>query len=304
MRPQPRQINIQAYAKVNLTLEVLCRRPDQYHELRSVVQTISLADEIELHPNSPGTKLRLSGYPIPSGDDNLVMATLRQVEDRLGLTRDVELILKKRIPPGRGLGGGSSDAAALLRAMGCLHDWRISRQKLYSLAAELGSDVPLFLKGGSLLMAGRGESLERLAEPVPDYAMVLTWPEISVPTEVAYSLLEPEDFSDGTVTEKLWKHLQQGGRPQPGMLHNCFERAVFQRWPEVAALHERLSELAGVRASLTGSGSGLFLISDQAEQLAEHLRATGYEACVARPVDIGHRLSCDPPWWENRDGEQ
>jgi len=88
-----------------------------------------------------------------------------------------------------------------------------------------------------------------------------------VPTEVAYSLLEPEDFSDGTVTEKLWKHLQQGGRPQPGMLHNCFERAVFQRWPEVAALHERLSELAGVRASLTGSGSGLFLISDQAEQL-------------------------------------
>jgi len=157
MRPQPRQINIQAYAKVNLTLEVLCRRPDQYHELRSVVQTISLADEIELHPNSPGTKLRLSGYPIPSGDDNLVMATLRQVEDRLGLTRDVELILKKRIPPGRGLGGGSSDAAALLRAMGCLHDWRISRQKLYSLAAELGSDVPLFLKGGSLLMAGRGD---------------------------------------------------------------------------------------------------------------------------------------------------
>ena len=290
----PRRIYIRAYAKINLTLEVLHRRADQYHELRSVVQTVSLADEITLEPGAAGTMLRVSGYPVPSGDDNLVMAAIRQVAARLGVSRDLELGLRKNIPPGRGLGGGSSDAAAVLRALGCLHDWKMDRTMLHSLAAELGSDVPLFLQGGTMLMRGRGEQVRRLERPTPEFRLVLTWPEVSVPTESAYRLLRPEDFTGGAITEELWEALRRGETPRQEELVNCFERPVWDRWPEVRVLQERLSELAGVPARMTGSGSALFAISDQAEAVAEQLRAEGYEAHAVVPVPCAQELSCSP----------
>jgi 4-diphosphocytidyl-2-C-methyl-D-erythritol kinase len=288
----PGRIYIRAYAKINLTLEVLHRRPDQYHEVRSVVQTVSLADEITVQPNAPGTMLRVSGYPVPGGDDNLVMAAIRQVSSRLGISRDLEVSLRKLIPPGRGLAGGSSDAAAVLRALGCLHEWQIDRSTLNSIAAELGSDVPLFLKGGTMLVEGRGEIVRRLAGPMPEFSLVLTWPQVSVPTEAAYGLLRPEDFTTGEATARLWEALGRGDTPRSESLVNCFERAVFSHWPEVRALHERLGELAGARAHMTGSGSALFVLTDQAEALAERLRAEGYEARAVRPVPCAQELSC------------
>jgi 4-diphosphocytidyl-2-C-methyl-D-erythritol kinase len=288
----PRRIYIRAYAKINLTLEVLHRRADQYHELRSVVQTVSLADEITLEPNAAGTLLRVSGYPVPGGDDNLVMAAIRQVSARLGLSRDLELALRKHIPPGRGLGGGSSDAAAVLRALGCLHDWQVDRETLNSIARELGSDVPLFLKGGTMLMRGRGEQVQQLGRPTPAFRLVLTWPEVSVPTESAYGLLRPEDYTGGAVTDELWEALQRGETPRQEALVNCFERVVGARWPEVQALQDRLSELAGVPARMTGSGSALFAITDRAEAVAEQLRAEGYEAHALDPVPCAQELSC------------
>ena len=290
----PRQIHIRAYAKINLTLEVLHKRPDRYHELRSVVQTVNLADEIALRPNTPGTMLRVSGYPVPGGDDNLVMAAIRQVSSRLGVSRDLELVLRKVIPPGRGLGGGSSDAAAVLRALGCLHDWQIDRGTLDSIAAELGSDVPLFLKGGTMLMSGRGETVQRLAGPEPEFGLVLTWPKVSVPTEAAYGLLKPEDFTGGETTARLWEGLQRGEAPRPEGLVNCFERAVFAQWPEVRALHEYLSKLVGASARMTGSGSAVYALTDQAEAIAEKLRGQGYEAHAVQPVPCAQELSCSP----------
>lgn len=295
------RIYVRAYAKINLTLEVLHRRPDNYHELRSVVQTVSLADEMTVQPNAPGTMLRVSGYPVPGGDDNLVMAAIRQVAARLGVSRDLELSLRKLIPPGRGLAGGSSDAAAILRALGCLHGWELNRAVLADIAAELGSDVPLFLKGGTLLMEGRGEIVHQLPRPTPPFRLLLTWPQVSVPTEVAYGLLRPQDFTQGETTRQLWEALQRGEPPRSEGLVNCFERAVFAQWPEVRALQERLTELAGTRAHLTGSGSALFVLTDRAESLAEQLQAEGYEARAVHPVPCGQELSCSLPE-EDREG--
>ena len=295
-----RRIYIRAYAKVNLTLEILRRRPDQFHEIRSVVQTVSLADEITLEPSVSGTMLRVSGYPVPGGDDNLVMAAIRQVASRLNLSRDLEIGLRKLIPPGRGLGGGSSDAAAVLRALGCLHDWQIDRETLNSIAAELGSDVPLFLKGGTMLVSGRGERVRRLADPPPEFNLVLAWPDVSVPTEVAYSLLRPEHFTSGEATASLGEALERGETPRAADLVNGFEAVVFPKWPEVRALHEHLSELAGVPARMTGSGSGLFALTDRAEEIAEHLRAEGTEAHAVHSVPCAQELSCHLP---GEDGE-
>ena len=293
---------MRAYAKVNLTLEVLDRRQDRYHELRSVVQTVSLADELSLRRNSPGTKLLLRGYPVPSGDDNLVMTALRQGQALFGISRDVELTLMKNIPPGRGMGGGSSDAAAVLSALGCLYSGEIPFSQLHSIAAEVGSDVPLFLEGGTVLMAGRGERLDPLVGSDTDYTLLLAWPALGVPTEVAYSLLVPEDYASGERTERLVAHLRAGGRPEPELLCNCFERAVFARWPAIAQLHEQVSALAGVPARLAGSGSGIFALTEQAEELALRLREQGYGACAVRPVDRGQELSCPPRWREEGNG--
>ena len=294
MKSVPASIEIQAYAKVNLTLEVLHQREDQFHELRSVVQTISLADQITLTPNSLGTKLRLSGYRVPQGDDNLVMTVVQQAADRLRLSRDVEVRLEKRIPPGRGLGGGSSDAAALLEALVCLSGEELREQDLDSLAAETGSDVPLFRRGGTLLMSGRGERVHPLPEANLHYRLVLAWPEVSVPTEVAYGLLETGDFTDGEWTARLWDHLRRGEPPRPEMLYNCFERAVFAQWPSIAALHQRMSELAEVPARMTGTGSAVYALSERPEAVAEALREEGWEAVVAQPVPRGYELSCQP----------
>jgi 4-diphosphocytidyl-2-C-methyl-D-erythritol kinase len=296
-------IRITAYAKLNLSLEILGRRPDEYHEIRSVVQTISLADVMELGPTATsGTMLRVQGYPVPGGDDNLVMVALRQVADRLGVSRDVEIKLTKLIPPGRGMGGGSSDAAAILRALGCLHHWKINRDALYALAAETGSDVPLFLRGGLLLVSGRGESVERMPGRQAPYSIVLAWPEVSVPTAVAYSLLEPGDYSDGAATQRLWASLRGGAPPDPALLSNGFERVVFGRWAPIAALHARMSELAGVPARLTGSGSAVFAITERAAEVVAQLSAEGYDALVAHPVDQGQELACDCEESECKEG--
>lgn len=288
----PRRIYIRAYAKINLTLEVLHRRADRYHELSSVVQTVSLADEITVEPNVPGTLLRVSGYPVPGGDDNLVMAAIRQVAARLNLSRDLELGLRKNIPPGRGLGGGSSDAAAVLRALGCLHDWQIDRETINSIAKELGSDVPLFLKGGIMLMQGRGERVRSLGRPPPEFQLVLTWPDVSVPTEAAYQLLRPEDYTGGEITREVWEALERGEAPRQESLVNCFERAVGARWPQVRSLQDRLSELAGVPARMTGSGSGIFALTDRAEAVADQLRQEGFAAQALLPVPCAQELSC------------
>lgn len=289
------EICIKAYAKLNLTLEILGRRPDYYHEICSVVQTVSLADEMTLRSAAgTGTMLRVQGYPVPQGDDNLAMVAVRLVESRLGESRDLEIQLNKKIPPGRGLGGGSSDAAAILRALGCLQGWTLDRRSLEAVAAETGSDVPLFLRGGLMLIAGRGERVMRLPEPTPQYSLVAAWPDVPVPTGRAYGLLEDQDFTDGSRTDRLWEHLRSGGLPEPDMLYNGFERVIFENWEPIARLHARLSDIAGVPARLTGSGSSVFVITPEAESVAEAIRAEGYNAVVAHPVDHGQDLSCSP----------
>ncbi|HEY3398684.1 MAG TPA: 4-(cytidine 5'-diphospho)-2-C-methyl-D-erythritol kinase [Armatimonadota bacterium] len=291
----PHCAEVQTYAKLNLTLEVLHRRPDQFHELRSVVQTVSLADRLTVKPGLQGTKLRLSGFPVPGGDDNLAMVAIRQAAARLGISRDLELSLQKNIPAGRGLGGGSSNAAGVLQALACVYGWRLNPDGLASIAAELGCDVPLFLHGGTLLMSGRGESLQFLGQDPAPVNFVVTWPEVGVPTEMAYSLLEPDqDFTDGERTRQLWEYLQTGQPPRAEMTYNCFQRVVFRRWPEVAALHDRLSQLAGAPACLTGSGSALFVITDHADEVAANLRSEGRAAHVVSPTPYGQLLQCRP----------
>jgi len=255
-----RTARLKAFAKLNLGLRVLYRRPDNYHELRTVFQTISLADELTVRfAKSRTTSISIDGTPEIA--DNLVERAAGFVLQTLEIDAEVRFVLTKNIPAGAGLGGGSSDAAAVLLALPALAGKQIAPEALTQLAAKLGSDVPFFLHGGTALGLGRGEELY----PVPDRAdkfVLLITPEVHSSTSEAYRDLSetltliPLQNKLSTFQQEVW----QSGKNLPGAKHttNDFEGVVFARHPELRRIKDNLQRLGSEVASMTGSGSAVF----------------------------------------------
>jgi len=287
------QVMLRAFAKVNLTLEVLGKRPDGYHELRSLVQCISLADELTLRPTDGGITIRVSGQWAPEGPENLCYQAAELFIRGVGSPAGVDISLVKHIPAGRGLGGGSSDAATTLLGLAALAEHRPADAALHEMAAELGSDVSLFLGAGTAVISGRGETVQPVAAQWRGHALVVAWPDMAVSTTEAYRLLEGGDFTDGQITAAAQQALSAGQLASDRHLFNCFERAVYSHWPEVARLQERLTAAAGHPARLCGSGSALFAICADlahAEGAAQRMHETGSTAVAVEPVYLGsHR---------------
>ena len=287
------EIKLYAPAKVNLTLEVLGKRADGYHELRSLVQCISLADELTLRPTAEGITVSVYDEWAPAGPQNLCYTAATIFFEEVGSPGGVEIQLTKHIPAGRGLGGGSSDAAATLLGLGELVEEPPSRQQLHEMAAELGSDVPLFLSGGTAVISGRGEQVHSVAARWRDRALVVAWPDLAICTTEAYELLERDDFTNGEITAAARQALAEGQLDAERHLFNCFQRAVSSRWPRIAELQEDMTRASGAPAALSGSGSAVFCILPsiaEAEQIAAAVGQAGYQAVAARPVEHGARL--------------
>jgi 4-diphosphocytidyl-2-C-methyl-D-erythritol kinase len=252
------KVRVPAYAKLNLGLRVLYRRPDGFHELRTIFQTISLADrlEIEFTP-SRSTQVQIEGTPDIA--DNLVERACRLALEAMKVHARVLFTLTKRIPMGAGLGGGSSDAAAVLLALPVL-----ARKTLLcaGLAAQLGSDVPFFLHGGTALGLGRGEELY----PLPDLSArgLLVVPNVHSSTAEAYRDLSATLTSIG-LQNKLDSFQREVWRT--GVDGNDFEEVVFARHPELERIKQRLCRLGAKPAAMTGSGSAIFGIFEDSEKL-------------------------------------
>jgi 4-diphosphocytidyl-2-C-methyl-D-erythritol kinase len=254
----PRRATVRALAKINLNLQVLYKRPDGFHELRSIFQTISLADTIgiEFAP-ARKTEIAIGGnIDIP---DNLIVRAARAAMDTMRVTGRVSFRLVKRIPMGAGLGGGSSDAAAVLLALPVLAGKRIPVEKLIALATELGSDVPFFLLGGRAVAMGRGAELYPLPDKAGGSALLIT-PDIHVSTAEAYRALGlaltlevPQNKIDSFECS-AWRASE--GLLAPG--ENDFESVVFERYPQLKSLKRRLLKAGAAPAMMTGSGSALF----------------------------------------------
>ncbi len=273
---------VRAPAKINWTLEVLGRRPDGYHEVATVLQTIALWDELEVEP---AATLEMETVDGPSfGEDDLVLRAARLLLSGEG----AKLRLRKRIPVGAGLGGGSSDAAAALRALRSLLGLPICPEELSRVAASLGSDVPFFLVGGTALATGRGE----VVSPLPDAPvawLVLVVPPLTVPGKTAemYRNLSPSQYSDGSFTRSFVKRLLEEGAIEEGLMYNAFESVAYALLPELARYRRALLQAGARNVHLAGSGPALFaLAADEAgaEAIASRLRAAGMEALVARTV--------------------
>ncbi len=287
------EIKLRAPAKVNLTLEVLGKRSDDYHELRSLVQCLSLADELTLRPTAEGITVSVHGEWAPVGRQNLCHAAATIFIEQVGSPGGVEIQLIKHIPAGRGLGGGSSDAAATLLGLGELVEEAPSGEELHQMAAELGSDVPLFLSGGAAVISGRGEQVQNMITQWNNRALLVAWPDLGVSTAEAYELLERDDFTDGEITAAAQHALAEGRLDADRHLFNCFQRAVYSRWPQIAEVQEAMAQISGAPAVLSGSGSAVFCILPdlaEAEQTAAAVGHAGYQAFAARPVEYGARL--------------
>ncbi len=268
-----RAASVKAYAKLNLGLRVLCKRPDGYHELRTVFQTISLADKLEVS-FTPGRTSRIEMEGTPEIADNLAERAARLVMEAGQKQGAVRIKLAKTIPAGAGLGGGSSDAAAVLLTLPVLAGIRLPMEQLAALGAKLGSDVPFFLYGGTALGLGRGEELYPLPDRAAEQALVIA-SAVHSSTADAYrdvSLTLTAAPLSGTLTNiglqnKLDSFQREAWAGNKSSIINDFEAVVLARYPELAGIRERLRAAGAGRVAMTGSGSAVFGIFDNPGKL-------------------------------------
>ncbi|MBI1884914.1 MAG: 4-(cytidine 5'-diphospho)-2-C-methyl-D-erythritol kinase [Chloroflexi bacterium] len=284
-------MRVYAPAKINWTLEVLGRRDDGYHEVRSVMQTIDLCDVLDFAP-AEALSLQGGGEYEPGEDDLILKAA-----GALGLEgQGAAIRLGKKIPLASGLGGGSSDAAATLRGLGHARGLTLSQNQLAEVAAGLGSDVPFFTHGGTALVEGRGERVTPLPDAPPAW-LVLAVPPLTVTGKTAtmYRNLSPSAFSDGSFTRRFVQRLEEGAIDEQSM-RNAFEGVAYALFPDLARYRAALLDAAGAGARpvhLAGSGPALFVLAreeQEARRIHQDLRLPGGESFVCRTLTAAEAL--------------
>ncbi len=258
------EVRIPAYAKINLRLDILGKRADGFHELRTIFQSISLHDELRLRDSKQlGIALKILGNetllrePV---EKNLVYRAVDALRRELKIRGGVEIELKKKIPAGRGLGGGSSDAAAALLGYLRLTGRRIPAAHLLEIAASLGADVPFFLLGGRALGANKGDEIYPLLDIPKLHVLVVSPKDIHVPTPDAYRWLKakPLRLTKSAANSKLFEFCALCWSAQGSGLSNDFEGPVFRRHPRLDQIKRALLRRGAAEASLAGSGSAVF----------------------------------------------
>jgi 4-diphosphocytidyl-2-C-methyl-D-erythritol kinase len=251
-----RQARVRALAKINLDLRVLGARPDGFHELRTVFQTVSLADTLEI-AYTPARKTTISLADPLAIADNLVVRAARLAMEAMRATGRIEMRLTKRIPMGAGLGGGSSDAAAVLLALPPLVGRGIALPKLSAIGEQLGSDVPFFLLGGTAVGIGRGSELFPLPD-TPARRGLLVAPGIHVNTAQAYRDLSPRLTTELQQNKIVSFQSITWDTASLASARNDFESVVFEQHRKLATLKKQLVRAGATVALMTGSGSALF----------------------------------------------
>jgi len=277
-------LTVLAPAKLNLTLEVLGKRPDGYHEIRSVIQTISLCDVLSFEL-SEDIKIS-SNLSEWSPEKSLVAKAVSLLQKTTSAAKVVRIEITKNIPLVAGLGGDSSDAAATLRGLNELWELELDGNELTELATQLGSDVPFFLYGGTALMAGRGEIITPLP-PVPRRYFVLVPPDIPpLPdkTKQLYASLKSGHYTKGEATEKLARVLREGERFDSSLLFNVFENVAFDVFPGLKEYCDTVLKAGLKNVYLAGSGPTLYTMFEEkteAETLVKKLEQNSIKTFLA-----------------------
>lgn len=312
------RLRVRAPAKINLQLEVLRLRGDGYHEVRTILQSVALADTLTVAARPGPFTVRSRTAAMPRDRDNLVWSAAAALWSALGRSGEpsgVAVAVRKVVPAGAGLGGASSDAASALRALRQLWAPRAPEGLLREVAAGIGSDVPFFLKGGTVLATGRGERLRRSA-PLDPCAVVIASPGFGVSTPEAYRWWDEEAAAGRRVRRRSGPRRRNAGPeaggpdggpeggpnagpetggPDRGLgpggrLRNDLEAPVSRRHPAIAEMARRLLASGAVRAGMTGSGSaviGLYASDAAAERARRSVRRKGWRTLRTRTTDAG-----------------
>lgn len=281
-----RLVTLPAFAKVNLTLDVRERLPNGYHLIQTVMQEISLADEVSVRlTDEEGIRLECPEPTMPEDRSNLVWVAAERFYERLGVPPKVRITLHKHIPVQAGLGGGSSDAATVLRALNILHGYPFSPEQMRTMAIALGSDVPFFLQGGTALVEGLGEVIIPLPTPM-HHPLVIAIPAVGVSTAWAYEQIDRERALAGLEElppprSPIMAHALRMGRSWLPLLSNDFEAVVLPSIAPIQQLKAQMVLSGALAALLCGSGAavmGVYSDEREAQRAVQKLRRMGHRA--------------------------
>ena len=277
---------VHAPAKLNLSLDVLRRTPDGYHDLRMVMQSVEFGDDLEIELTEDGSFTIDPGQRyLPADDRNLAVRAARAFLQGTGLGASIRTV--KRTPVCAGMGGGSSDAAAVLRGLNTLTGAGRSPEELCALGVTIGSDVPFCVLGGTMLAEGRGERLSPLP-PLPDCAIVICKPPFAISTPELFARIDRRRSRLRPDTSGLTAALAAGDLPGAARrMYNVFEDVLDSRQRDILSIKSRLLDLGAVGAAMTGTGSavfGVFADGDAAEAAHSALSAQYRECWLTRPA--------------------
>ncbi len=277
-------VRLRAPAKLNLTLEVLGWRPDGYHEVRTVLQAVDLADRLELE-EAGAVSLEVAPPGAVPVEGNLVLEAAELLRREVGVRTGARIRLTKGIPVSAGLGGGSSDAAATLLGLHRLWGLDLTEERLLEMAARLGSDVPFFIRGGTAVGAGQGQELTPLPTPGGLYAVIIALSDDTGSQKTArlYDLITPGLYADGSRTEEVARRIRSG-EPLEGALFNVFDSVAPSTHPRSSSAVADLLAAGAGEAHLTGTGPAVYALAEgsaQAGRLRDRLAQQGHPVQVA-----------------------
>ena len=268
-------MKIKSFAKVNLGLEVIGKREDNYHEIKTVFQTIDFYDVLEFKARADNAiHLQGNDESIPWSEENLIYKAVLLLREHFNNPRGVEICVSKNIPSGKGLGGGSSNAAMTLYALNELWELGLKKNELMSLGRKLGADVPYFLEGGLCLGLGRGDEIIPF-DDIPPFSCILVLPDFSILTASVYGQVRTSSLTSGNKGSKISRFLD--GRDL-SILENNLEETVLIQYPQLQRIKSLLCNLGSELSLISGTGSavfGLFPKKDIAERAFEKLKKRG-----------------------------
>ncbi|SHK34685.1 4-(cytidine 5'-diphospho)-2-C-methyl-D-erythritol kinase [Desulforamulus aeronauticus] len=272
-------LTIKAHGKINLTLDVLSRRPDGYHDVEMIMQSIALHDTLRIEDQEEEIMLTAAGQPVSIDEDNLIIKAARLLQQQTGTQRGAKIHLQKEIPVAAGLAGGSTDAAATLRGLNELWQLGLSRKQLMELGVRLGADVPFCLLGGTAIARGIGEELTPLPA-APNFGVVLVKPAFGVSTAAVYRGLNVASLRQHPRTNSMVDALRFGQLSAVAdELGNVLESVTLGLYPELQEIKETLTEVGCQGVLMSGSGPTIFGLTEDAAAAIKLARQLALPNC-------------------------
>ena len=280
-------LKIKSAAKINITLDVLRRREDGFHDVKMIMQTVSLHDSIVLTAKKSGISVRTNLEFLPCGEENTAYKAAKLFFKRTCLNEGISIAITKRIPVAAGLAGGSGNAAAVLKGLNMMHGNRFTSEELADIAAEIGSDVPYCIYGGTMLAEGRGEILSRLPA-MPQTIFLLAKPNISVSTKNVYRALNAAALTEHPDTAGCIKALENGDINAVAVrMYNVLETVTLKKYKIIGDIKSKIIECGALGSVMSGSGPtviGMFGCETAARRAERELRKYTNEVYLTHTI--------------------